>query len=279
MGEIPSRKPRAARALAVSPPVDGPWIVEAPPSLLNIVAAVAADPTADVAKLVALLAEQRRIVADEAAMQFNVALAAAQAEVEQVGRTTANVSTGSKYATLDAVDAMVRPIYSRHNFALSFTEAPADGVVRLSCIVRRGAHSETYTLTAPPDVAGFKGTSNKTAIQGVVSSVSYLRRALLCMIFNIVTKGEDRDGNRGATGEVIGRAQLAELVSLMAETRILESVVLAKMAPGVSKIADLPAGEFSRVRNALASRRIALARKPTDLGDALRRSLNGETHA
>jgi ERF superfamily len=279
MGEIPSRKPRAARALAVSPPADGAWIVEAPPSLPSLIAAAAANPQTDVAKLSALLAEHRRIMADEAALQFSNALAAAQAEVEQVKRNTPNTSTGSKYAPLDDIDAMARPVYTRHGFALSFTEAPTDGTVRLSCIVRRGAHSETYTLSAPADVAGFKGTSNKTPIQGVVSSVTYLRRALLCMVFNIVTRGDDRDGNRVDTGEVISRVQLAELVSLMAETRILESVVLAKMAPGVSEIADLPVGEFSRIRNALASRRIALARKPTDLGDALRRSLNGETHA
>lgn len=263
------RKRARALTVAAAPLVDA--------SLLNIVAAVAADPTADVAKLQALLAEQRRIVADDARLQYQRAMAAAQAAMPAIARTTANAATSSKYATLDAIDAAIRPIVAQHGFALEYSEAAtADGArKRIVCEVSHiGGHCKQFYLDAALDTAGPRGNANKSELHGLGSMVSYLRRYLLCMIFNVVT-GDDTDGNRRGeeTGEVIGRADLARLRDLMTETRILETVVLAKMAPGVATLDALPAGDVQRILTALLSRRVAIARK-SELGDALRASLN-----
>jgi hypothetical protein len=185
-----------------------------------------------------------------------------------VVRLAINTETRSKYATLEAVDAAIRPIYSKHGFALSFTETPSDAAeLKITCLVTREGHSETYFLSALSDTVGPKGAPNKTNVQGVGSSVTYLRRYLTCMIFNVALR-DDNDGNRQRaananeeTGELISRAQVNELRALMLETRILEAVVLAKKAPGLATIEALPASAFHIIRNDLLSRKNVLAQR------------------
>lgn len=217
-----------------------------------------------------LVAWQEREQARQAQTAFNDAMSAAQSEMQAIVRATPNSATNSKYAALEAIDAAIRPIYTRHGFSLTFTEVANDGPdLKIACIVRRAGHNETFYLSAAPDTVGPKGAPNKTPVQGVGSSVSYLRRYLTVMVFNIALKGEDNDGNRQRrepdTGELIGRAQVAELRALMTETRILESVVLAKKAPDFSTIEALPAAAFVPIRNDLLSRKNILAQRAANI--------------
>jgi hypothetical protein len=88
------------------------------------------------------------------------------------------------------------------------------------------------------------------------------------MIFNVVLANDDNDGNRQTkreeTGELISRAQTAELRALMTETRILESVVLAKKTPGLATIEALPAAQFHIIRNDLLSRKNVMQQREAD---------------
>jgi hypothetical protein len=229
----------------------------APDSLLNFVARAVKDPTIDVAKLESLLRMQREIVADDARLQFNRAMSAAQGEMQPVLRNARNDQTNSRYANLEAVDAAIRPIYARHGFCLEFNSEPLDGPnVRIVCEVSHvGGHSKKYCLEAALDTAGPKGTGNKTPVQGLGSSVSYLRRYLMMMVFNIALTNEDNDGNR--TRPAAGRIsleQLAELSDLMRRTRTEEPRFLAAMAPGLRSIEDAPAADFPRLKNALLTK-------------------------
>jgi ERF superfamily len=228
-----------------------------PDTLLNFVARAVKDPTIDVAKLEALLRMQREIVADDARLQFNRAMSLAQGEMVPVVRDAQNTQTNSKYATLARIDAVVRPIYTRHGFLLSFNSEPTGGdYERIVCEVAHSAgHTKRYQLEAALDTVGPQGKPNKTPLHGLGSVVSFLRRYLTTMIFNIVLTSEDNDGNRqrqNASG--ISPAQFDELIDLMQRGRIHEATVIAKMAPGLNAIAELPAKEFPRVKNALLSR-------------------------
>jgi hypothetical protein len=49
----------------------------------------------------------------------------------------------------------------------------------------------------------------------------------------------------------------------MTETRIREGAVLAKMAPDLRSIEQLPARDFHKVRNALLSRKNVLGQRAT----------------
>lgn len=252
-----------------SPANDDSEIIEtqAPGTLIEFLARAVRDPSIDVHKLQAIYQMQREIVADDRRERFHEAMNAVQGEMQAVVRNALNSETRSKYATLEAVDAAIRPIYAKHGFSLSFSEAANDQPeMKIECIVRRGGHAETFHLSALSDMTGPKGTPNKTNVQGVGSSVSYLRRYLTCMIFNVALR-DDNDGNRQQrnvpmeTGELITRPQIAELRALMLETRIMESVVLAKKAPGLATIEALPSAAFHVIRNDLLSRKNVLAQR------------------
>ncbi len=243
-----------------------PAVIE-PSSIMSKVIELASTPGINTEMVDRLIAWHEREQARQAMEAFNVAMSAAQGEIRAVTRNAYNDQTRSKFANLEAVDDAIRPIYTKHGFRLSFTETPDDAAeMRITCIVARGAHVENYSLPALADMTGPKGAPNKTQVQGVGSTVSYLRRYLTCLVFNVATR-DDNDGNRikpnaaMETGELITRPQIAELRALMLETRIMESVVLAKKAPGLATIEALPSAAFHVIRNDLLSRRNVLVQR------------------
>jgi hypothetical protein len=222
-------------------------------SLLNFVAQAVADPNVDVGKLEALLRMQREIVADDAKLQFSRAMAAAQAEIQPVARTSENKQTNSFYAKLEAVDADIRPIYVQHGFSLSFDEEPCEGPnMMIVCEVSHVAgHSRKYRLNAPPDTLGPKGTPTKTVLHGRGSTVTFLRRYLTCNIFNVVLRNQDDDGNRGGA-RFITEDQAGELRALMKEAGRQSGPFLDRLFSGhVRSIEEIEAGAFVVVRNTL----------------------------
>jgi hypothetical protein len=119
-------------------------------------------------------------------------------------RDATNRHTDSRYARLETIDRGMRPIYTRHGFAVRFGSEPSPqpGWLRITATVSHAdGYSETCYLDAPPDMAGSRGTANKTPVQAIGSVVTYLRRYLLTMVFNIVLTDEDGDGATGQPAE------------------------------------------------------------------------------
>lgn len=253
-----------AIAQAGAPPSD----VQSPPladSLLNFVARAMADPSIDVDKLQLLLTIQREIVAADTKLQFNRAMSLAQGDMVPVVRDAQNTQTNSKYATLERIDAVIRPIYVRHGFLLSFNSEAIDGPnERIVCEVAHFAgHTKQYQLEAAPDLTGPRGNANKTPLHGLGSVISYLRRYLTCMIFNIVLTNEDNDGNRQPRGEAgcLTPAQTEELWGLMTLTSTQEGKFLAAMLPALRSIQQAPVSEFPRLKNALLTKASVLEQR------------------
>ena len=240
-----------------------------PDTLLNFVARAVRDPSIDVDKLKALITIQREIVADDARVQYIRAMAAAQGEMVPVIRDATNDQTRSKYARLETIDAAVRPIYFRHGFILEFNSEAIEGPnERIVCEVSHAAgHTKKFQLEAAPDTMGPQGKANKTALHGLASTVSYLRRYLTCMIFNIVLANEDNDGNHGRredTGELAGRNQVEELSALMRETGTEEVRLLRHYFPepsSIRSIRDVPVGHYIKLKNALLTKKNILAQR------------------
>jgi hypothetical protein len=233
-------------------------------SLLNFVARAMADPNINVEKLEVLLRMQREIIIDEARLQFNEAMSAAQSEMVAVTRNAQNSQTSSRYATLEKIDAAIRPIYTRHGFALEFNSEPIEGSdIRIVCEVVRGRFSKFYRLDAPLDVVGPQGKLNKTPLHGLGSTVSYLRRYLKCMIFDVVLTNEDNDGNRQVivTDGRMTIAQLAELNDMLIRTNTEEAKFLTHHKLECQTIQQVPAAEFVRLKNSLLSKQNVLAQR------------------
>jgi hypothetical protein len=192
-----------------------------PANLMQALAVAAADPRMDVAKVERLYAMHKEMMDREAEAAFNDAMARAQAKVVPIAKDRRNDHTKSMYATLAAINDQIAPIYSAEGLAVSFdTFSPERdgkdmpplerGWHRVVAIVsHRGGHSRKYHLDAPLDDAGKDGTKNKTGIQAMGSTVSYLRRYLVCMIFNVAT-ADDNDGNGGGGGKKMDEKVLAD---------------------------------------------------------------------
>ena len=87
-------------------------------AFIGIIERAARDPSIDIDKLDRLLLMRERENARVAEQTFNAAMAAAQAEMEPIRFDSSNDQTRSRYASYAALDRTVRPIYTRHGFAL-----------------------------------------------------------------------------------------------------------------------------------------------------------------
>src|SRR5215469_12318340 len=59
-------------------------------------------------------------LAKSAEMDFNIAMNAVQSELGRIAPDLNNPQTKSKYASYAALDRVIRPIYTKHGFSLSF---------------------------------------------------------------------------------------------------------------------------------------------------------------
>lgn len=174
-------------------------------SLMSVIERFATSPDVDVDKLERMMDMQERLLSRQAETDFFNALTQVQSEVHRVHANMQNTQTRSKYASYDALDAAVRPIYVKHGFALSFDSGKADveNHIRVFCNVsHRGGHCKTYHIDMPADGKGAKGGDVMTKTHATGSGVSYGRRYLLLMIFNI-SIGEDDDGNSAGGSNLI----------------------------------------------------------------------------
>jgi hypothetical protein len=169
----------------------------------------ATDPNASVEKIERLMALWERGEARKAEGLFNAAMATAQKAMKSVAADAYNPQTKSKYASYEALDRALRPIYTEHGFGLSFDsgDGAPDLHVRVLCYVTHGGgHSRTYKLDMPADGKGAKGGDVMTKTHATGSAMSYGQRYLLKMIFNIAVGEGDDDGNRaGRTQEGDGK--------------------------------------------------------------------------
>jgi len=167
-------------------------------SLAQIIMRAARDPQIDVEKMERLLAMHERITAEQRQTAFMAALAAVAPKLPPIlkkGRIVIPGQPARKYALLEDIDRAIRPIISTEGFSLSFDTQPAEGgKIRVICrLSHRAGHSEVKQLDLPVDKSGSKNDA-----QAIVSTVSYGRRTLTKMFFNLIEAGEDDDGMGGS---------------------------------------------------------------------------------
>lgn len=158
---------------------------------------LARDPNTSVEKIERLMALWERNEAKKAEAAFNAGMSAAQKDIRPVVADEYNSQTQSKYASYEALDAEVRPIYTKHGFGLSFDtgfDAPPEHVRVLCYCTHSGGHKHTYHIDMPADGKGPKGGDVMTRTHATGSGTSYGQRYLLKLIFNIPIK--DDDGNK-----------------------------------------------------------------------------------
>jgi hypothetical protein len=217
--------------------------------LLDIIARASRDPSVDIDKLERLLMLQERVIARDAESAFNRAMQAAQEEMPLVFRDGKNTTTSSTYAKLETVDAAMAPVIAKHGFSMSFGtgDSPLDNHYRVTCAVSHvGGHTRHYHADVPADTHGMKGTQNKTATHGFGSAVSYGRRYLKLLIFDVATTDDD---GRAAGSQMVTEAQLAELQRVASEVHA-DLAKFCKFAR-VESLAEIKAVDFHKALAAL----------------------------
>ena len=224
----------------------------APPSLLTTIADLARDPACDVEKLRALIAMQRDMMAEQARIAFDAAMADAQAEMVPVLRQATNAHTKSRYARLEDIDNAIRPVITRHGFSLTFDnpDQTPDSIVMTCAVAHRDGHVRSYKIAGARDDKGSQGNANKTPIQAIGSTISYLRRYLTCMIFNVALTNDDTDGNEISP---ITARQARDLEALLTETGADRAKFLAFLR--VDDLADLSSRDYPKARAALEQKK------------------------
>ena len=179
-------------------------------AFLQMIERAARDPSIDIDKLDRLLLMRERENARVAEQTFNAAMAAAQAEMEPIRFDSSNDQTRSRYASYAALDRTVRPIYTRHGFALSFNTADAalPEQARIVCdACHAGGHTRRYHVDMPVDGKGARGGDVMTKTHAMGSGISYGMRYLLRMIFNLAIDQDDDGNAAGGRGKTAPAAE------------------------------------------------------------------------
>jgi hypothetical protein len=180
---------------------------------------VAIEKNMDPEQLGKLMDLQERWERNRAVEAFNAALSRVQEKAPIVVRDAENKHTRSKYARLEAVNNVIKPIYTAEGFSLSFgtEESKLPGHIRIVADLRHAAgHSARYSHDLPLDGTGAKGGQiAMNALQASGSTLSYGRRYLVCLIFNVTVADEDNDG----MGGFISPEQIEEINALIEEVK------------------------------------------------------------
>lgn len=169
-------------------------------SVISVIERLASSPDLDPMKMEKILEMQERLFAKRGEISFNEAMARLQpilptiehdakiVHKDKVGKETL-ISTYARYET---IDAKIRKLYTAEGFSVSFNSRKnPNGTTTYSALLsHKDGHSRSAEVDLPADTGGAKN-----AVQAVASTVSYAKRYLLCMLFNIVTSGTDDDGN------------------------------------------------------------------------------------
>jgi hypothetical protein len=234
-----------------------PAVAEPPSGMLAMMERLALNPDLPVEKLEKLLDMQIKIMAIEAEKEFAAAMARVQSQLPKVKRDRPNEQTGSKYATLEAIAQAIKPIYTAEGFSMSFSEAPSsENHVRVIGILRhKDGHKTEHYRDVAIDATGIAGKVNKTTTHAEASSITYGRRYVTCLAFDVAT-GDDTDGNK--PGDKITEEQAVRLRAMMVEFKVEEPKFLEALQ--LAKLEEMPAASFAAARVALKAR--AKASKP-----------------
>ena len=232
-------------------------------AIFQIIERAARDPNVDLDKMERLMAMRDREFARQAENAFNEAMKAAQEDMRPIAADANNSQTKSKYATYAKLDSVLRPIYTRHGFSISFDEAdsPKPDHIRCLAYVANGGFTRTYRKDMPADGKGAKGGDVMTKTHATGAAASYGMRYLLKGIFNVAVGEDDTDGNQPADkGDTtpISDEQKAVILRLIEETDTDTQKLCELMK--VEAVPDLTRAQFARVVSSLEVKKQRMAK-------------------
>lgn len=144
-----------------------------------------------------ILAQQREMIDYQDRLAFNNALRRIQDKLKPIVKDSVNPDSHSMYASARAVDKAIEDLMSEERMSLTFEPEPTQqpDMVRIVGIVSLGAYSKRYPLDMPADGKGAKGGGVMSRTHATGAAITYAKRYLKNMIFNLRFEETDDDGN------------------------------------------------------------------------------------
>lgn len=182
--------------------------------------------------------------------EFNDAVARIQEKLQHV-RIVKNKAvsykaneTAFKYALLEDIDKIVRPMLIEENIRPSYTTTPLNnGIYNVTCRLTRGRYFSESSIPLPIDTSG-----GKNNVQGMGSTFSYGKRYALCAALNIVTVGEDNDG----MGAPITEEQAKEIKDGLKKSKLDVAKFLKTLK--VESVEEITSRDYNRVLNTIQAK-------------------------
>lgn len=260
---------RPKNAIATIQPVN-------PRNMLGVLLQAASDPKVDVPKMQAILAMQKEMVAEQARLDYTVAMRELKRKLPTINKDgriefkdKGHGKAMLRFASFENIHDVIRPLLDEFGFDLWFSSEP--GVAGMINVVgnleHEGGHARRTVLPMPNDNSG-----GKSGAQGWASAFSFGKRIAVIGMLNIRTAApDDRDVDGNAAKRTkAGRPQVVDgdvvLENGVATTEVCSEDQLVKVRDaiegcGVSdknfcshfrieKVSQLPLAEYE---NALAA--------------------------
>lgn len=219
------------------------------------------DPAVPVEKVRELYELRKLVLADEAQRMFQEAHVRCQAVLPRVFRA----STGDKsikYANLEDIDRLTHDPIIRHGFAETYGQAESSKPehYRVTCtLMHTAGHSKEYWLDAPIVTKGAQGKDVMTPMHAMGSAMTYARRNLKCLIWNIILTNDD-DGKKAGQVERGAHYVTSEMLQ-----HIREELLAADMAEDsfclvsrIDRLEDMLEGSYGLAISRLRKRAAAM---------------------
>jgi hypothetical protein len=131
---------------------------------------------------------------------FNAALQRIQSKLKSIPKRGWNPDTKSKFAKEEDIDKVLDSLLFEERMSLNFEPEshPQPEMMRVVGILSLGAYSKRYPLDMPADGKGAKGGGVMSRTHAMGSAITYGKRYLKTMMFNLHFKDTDDDGNAAA---------------------------------------------------------------------------------
>lgn len=213
---------------------------------------LAVEKGADTDQLTKLMELQERWQANRARVAFAEAMVAFRADPPDLQKN-ANVhfkgdtgkTTDYDHSTLDHVEKVIGEKAASCGLSFAFSVKQDGSMVSVTCRVLHAlGHYEEVSLSG-----GHDNTGNKSSIQALGSTVTYLSRYALQAAFGVSPRGEDKDGYQADPGAPITKVQTEALRAELVRVEGDETMFCAMM--GVESIDDLMANQYTSALHAI----------------------------
>jgi ERF superfamily len=198
-----------------------------------------------------ILAQQREMIDYNDRLRFHDALRRIQDKLKTIPKRGWNPDTKSHYALAQDVDAGINSLLQEEGMVLSFEPRPSDKAEEVFIVgtLSLGAYSKEYPLPMPADGKGAKGGGVMSRTHATGSAITYGKRYLKDMIFNLSFRERDDDGNAaGGSREVMPDTAVEEWIDALREAPDIDSLksVFADCWGRAKKLQDAQAKEAFR---------------------------------